>query len=113
MFSGVNIGHERFEAICDELYGPAKNHRRRRCGNLVTKRMNLQTERSTDIRRDDPHIVFRNVEGPREYRLNHMRALVTRMNGQTSRTRIVVGQEGARLQTTAVCRPKLNDSSRI
>ena len=56
--------------------------------------MGLQTERSTDIRRDDPHIVFRNVEGPREYRLNHA-GIGYRMNGQTSRTRIVVGQEGA------------------
>ncbi len=94
----MNIRHERFKPVGDELDRPAKRHRRRCCRDLIAEGVNLQPERAADVGRDHADIVLGNAQRAREHRLNHVRDLAARIDGQPRRMFVIVGEDGAGLE---------------
>ena len=75
VFARVNVGTERFEAVGDEFYRPAQFYRGGRRRDLIAEGMDLETEGPADVGGDQAYVVLGDSEGPREDRLDHVRAL--------------------------------------
>ncbi len=82
VLAGVDVGHERFQAVGDELDGTAELDGGRGGGQLVAVGVDLEAERAADVGRDDLHVVLRDAERVREHVLEHVRALAAGGDGE-------------------------------
>ena len=85
VFARMDVGHERFQAVGDELDRAAELDGGGGGGQLVTVGVDLEAERAADIGRDDLHVVLGNAERVREHVLEHVRALAAGGDGELAR----------------------------
>ena len=102
----VDVGHERFQPVGDELHRPAQHDRKRRGRHLVGVDVDLDAVGAAHVLRDHPDVAFGDIEVPREDVLHHVRRLGRVIDRERVLGRVVVGEDGAGLERqTPVWRP--------
>ena len=97
MIAGMNVGHERLDAVGDVFHRASEHNAERHGGHVLVIDMQLHAERTADIGSDHPDIGFRDSEMPGIDVLKLIRRLGCVMRGQPHFVRIEIGDDGARL----------------
>ena len=107
----MDVGHEHFQAVGDELDGTAELDGGRGRGQFVAVGMDLEAERAADVGCDDLHVVLGHAERVGKHMLEHVRALAAGGDGELAGRRVVGGQQRARLQADGGVAAESNVSS--
>ena len=101
MVAGMDVGHERFHAVGNELDRTLQHDAERRRSHFVGVGVNLDAVGAADILADHPDPIFVQAEMLGVQVLHHVRRLRRQVYGQMFFGRVVVGDDGARLQADA------------
>ena len=108
----MNIGDEGFHPVSDELHGPAQHDAEANDRHVFVIDVQFHPEGAADIRCDDAHASFAQTIVTAIEILELIRGLRRVMNGQTLFARIIVRDDGPRLQSdrrvAAECKGVLN-----
>jgi hypothetical protein len=98
MVSRVDVRHERFDPVGEELHGPTEHHGQHARRDLVGVRVDLEAERAADVLVHDPHAMLGHAEVARQDVVQHVRRLAGVIHRQRLVGRVVIRQHDPRFE---------------